>query len=99
MLAMSNLDKKPGRPAGAKREALVHWMACNSRFTMRQLVGDMGWTMCDADNAIRRALRRNELALVDRIPQPGCKRPVAVYARADAQPAHTLGNVMSRWAV
>jgi hypothetical protein len=96
---MLAVDKKPGRPAGAKREALVHWKACNAGFTMRQAVREFGWTMRDANDTIRRAIERRELALVDRIPQPGCKRPVAVYARPQAQPAQALSNVMQRWAV
>lgn len=89
--------KKVGRPSGTKRQALSQWVSVHSRFTMGQLVRGLGWTMRDADNTIRLALSRNELTFVGRIPQQGCKRPVAVYAKPDAHPAFELGSVMAGW--
>ena len=94
----SMCEKKPGRPAGQKRQALSQWVSSHTHFTMGQLVRGLGWTMLDADNAIRRAIRRNELAVVDKVPQPGCKRKVALYARADLLGPQALSMAMSTWA-
>lgn len=89
--------KKVGRPSGIKRQALSQWVSVHSRFTMGQLVRGLGWTMKDADNTISRAVNRGELTFVGRIPQQGCKRPVALYAKPDAHPAFELGSVMAGW--
>lgn len=93
----SMCDKKPGRPAGEKRRALSQWVSAHNQFTMGQLVRGLGWSVRDADNAIRRAIRRNELTVADKVPQPGCKRKVALYARADLLGAQTLSTAMAAW--
>ncbi len=90
--------KKPGRPAGDKRQALSQWVTAHGRFTMGQLLRGMGWTMKDADNTIRLALQRNELKVVDKVEQPGCKRKVALYAPADLLGSETLNAAMASWA-
>ena len=97
-LTMTALDKKPGRPAGQKRQALSQWVSTNHQFTMGQLVRGLGWSICDADNAIRRAIARKELTVADKVPQPGCKRKVALYARPDLMGGQALGAAMAGWA-
>ncbi len=89
--------KKVGRPSGTKRQALSQWVSVHGRFTMGQLVRGLGWTMRDADNTIRRAVGRNELRVEARVPQQGCKRPVAVYAKPDVNTSLELGSVMAAW--
>lgn len=97
-MTLTDLDKKPGRPAGQKRQALSQWVSTHHQFTMGQLVRGLGWTICDADNAIRRAIARKELAVADKVPQPGCKRKVALYARPDLLSGQALGATMASWA-
>ena len=92
------VDKKPGRPAGQKRQALSQWVSTHQRFTMGQLVRGLGWTMKEADNAIFRAIARKELTVADKVPQPGCKRKVALYARPDLMGGQALGAAMAGWA-
>jgi hypothetical protein len=89
---------RPGRPAGTKRQALSQWVVAHTHFTMGQVARAMGWSIGDADNVLQRALRRKELQVVDKIPQPGCKRKVALYARADLLGAQTLGTALASWA-
>jgi hypothetical protein len=96
-MPITTCDKKPGRPAGHKRQALSQWVSAHGRFTMGQLVRGLGWSMRDADNAIRRALARNELTVADKVPQPGCKRKVALYAPADLMGAQALNAAMASW--
>lgn len=91
-------DKKPGRPAGEKRQALSQWVSTHHQFTMGQLVRGMGWTIKEADNAICRAIARKELIVADKVPQPGCKRKVALYARPDGHGGQALGAAMAAWA-
>lgn len=91
-------DKKPGRPAGEKRQALSQWVSVHSQFTMGQLVRGMGWTLRDANDTIRRAIDRKELTVADKVPQPGCKRKVALYARPDGHGGQALGAAMAAWA-
>jgi len=90
--------KKPGRPAGDKRQALSQWVTAHSHFTMGQLVRHMGWTMRDANNVIRRAMAAQQIKVVDKVAQPGCKRKVALYAPADLLGAETLSAAMASWA-
>lgn len=90
--------KKPGRPAGQKRQALSQWVSTNHQFTMGQLVRGLGWTMKEADNVIRRAMAAKQLKVVDKIDQPGCKRKVALYAPADLVGSKTLNAAMASWA-
>jgi len=89
--------KQRGRPAGAKRAALSAWASGNGQFTMGQLARGLNWSLRDANDTIRRAIEREELKRAGSMPQPGCKRPVAVYARVDSRPAQTLGNVLNAW--
>lgn len=93
----SMCDKKPGRPVGQKRQALSKWVSQHNRFTMRQLVCGLGWTMRDADNTIRLAISRKELKVADMVAQPGCKRKVALYAPTDMLGAQTLSTAMATW--
>ncbi len=86
-----------GRPAGAKREALSTWVDGQGRFTMGQAVRSLNWTMRDANDTIRRAIERGELTRTGSMHQPGCKRPVAVYARKDAEPVQQLVSVIKAW--
>lgn len=97
-LTMTALDKKPGRPAGQKRQALSQWVTAHERFTMGQLVRGLGWTVRDANDTIRRAIDRKELTVADKVPQPGCKRKVALYARPDLMVGQALGAAMASWA-
>ena len=97
-MTMTALDKKPGRPAGQKRQALSQWVTAHEHFTMGQLVRGLGWTMKEADNAICRAIARKELTVADKVPQPGCKRKVALYARPDPMGGQALGAAMASWA-
>jgi hypothetical protein len=90
--------KKPGRPAGDKRQALSKWVTAHTRFTMGQLVRGLGWTMRDADNVIRRAVAARQIKVIDKVAQPGCKRKVALYAPADLVGSETLSAVMAGWA-
>lgn len=90
--------KKPGRPAGEKRQALSQWVTTHAHFTMGQVARELGWTIGDADNNLRRALARKELKVVDKVPQPGCKRKVALYAPADLLASETLNAAMASWA-
>ena len=90
--------KKPGRPAGDKRQALSLFVAAHPSFTMGQLLRGLGWSMRDADNHLRLALRRGQLQVVDRVAQPGCKRRVAVYAPAHALGCQPLTDTISSWA-
>ncbi len=96
-MTMTALDKKPGRPAGQKRQALSQWVTAHERFTMGQLVRGLGWTMRDANNVIRRAMAAKQLKVVDKIEQPGCKRKVALYAPADLVGSETLNAAMDSW--
>ncbi|MGV0960126.1 MAG: hypothetical protein ACOYB1_09845 [Limnohabitans sp.] len=93
-----NCNKKPGRPAGDKRQALSQWVSTHGHFTMGQVARGLGWSICDADNVLRRALARRELEIIDKVLQPGCKRKVALYARADLLGAQTLNAAMNGWA-
>ena len=97
-MTMAAHDKKPGRPAGQKRQALSQWASTNHQFTMGQLVRSLGWTVRDANDTIRRAIDRKELTVTDKVPQPGCKRKVALYARPDANDGQELGAAMANWA-
>ncbi len=90
--------KKPGRPAGDKRQALSQWVSTHMHFTMGQVARELGWSISDADNNLRRALARKELKVVDKVTQPGCKRKVALYAPADLLGADTLNAAMASWA-
>jgi hypothetical protein len=90
--------KKPGRPAGDKRQALSQWVTAHGRFTMGQLMRGLGWTMRDANDTIRRALDRNDLKVIDKVEQPGCKRKVALYAPASLLGSETLNAAMASWA-
>ena len=96
-MTMMLIDKKPGRPAGQKRKALSQWVRTNHQFTMGQLVRGLGWTMKEADNAICRAIARKELTVVGKLPQPGCKRKVALYAPADLMGCKSLSAAMASW--
>jgi hypothetical protein len=91
--------KKPGRPVGDKRQALAQWVNAQGRFTMRQLVRGLGWSMRDADNHLRLALRRQELQVIGKVAQPGCKRKVALYAPAQVHVlgANALKLAIARW--
>lgn len=97
-MTISALDKKPGRPAGQKRQALSQWVSAHHQFTMGQLVRGLGWSMCDANNVIRRAMAAKQIKVVDKIEQPGCKRKVALYARPDWVSGQALGAAMASWA-
>jgi hypothetical protein len=97
-MTMPTLDKKPGRPAGDKRQALSQWVSSHHQFTMGQLVRGLGWTMRDANNIIRRAMAAQQLKVVDKIEQPGCKRKVALYAPAALVGSETLNAAMASWA-
>ena len=94
---MTALEKKPGRPAGDKRQALSQWVSTNHLFTMGQLVRSLGWSLRDANDTIRRAIQRQELTVKDKVPQPGCKRKVALYARPDSVNKQALGAAMASW--
>jgi hypothetical protein len=96
-MTLTTEAKKVGRPSGTKRQALSQWVSMHSRFTMGQVVRGLGWTMRDANNTIRRAVERNELRVETFVPQQGCKRPVALYAKLDTQSAFELGSVMAGW--
>lgn len=88
--------KKRGRPCGDKRHVLCDMVKQHGRITMGQVVRSLGWSMRDADNTIRLALSRADIVCVGRVPQPGCKRPVAVYA-VPSQPVQLLGSVVAGW--
>ncbi len=90
--------KKPGRPAGDKRQALFQWVTAHGRFTMGQLLRGTGWTMKEADNTIQRALAAKQIKVVDKVEQPGCKRKVALYAPACLMGSETLNAAMASWA-
>ncbi len=90
-------EKKAGRPAGEKRQALSQWVSVRGRFTMGQLVRELNWSMRDANNTIRRAVERQELLVADHVPQHGCKRRVAVYTRAESNPSHSLSAAVANW--
>ncbi len=94
----SNTKKPAGRPVGGKRQLLSQWSTSHTRFTMGQVVRELGWTMRDANDTIRRAIDRNELTVKELVAQPGCKRRVAVYARPESmQPAQDLGKTFAAW--
>lgn len=97
-MTLTDLDKKPGRPAGQKRQALSQWVSAHHQFTMGQLVRGLGWTVRDANDTIRRAIDRKELTVADKVPQPGCKRKVALYASTDPMGGQALGAAMASWA-
>ncbi len=96
-MTMMLIDKKPGRPAGQKRQALSQWVTVHGRFTMGQLLRGTGWTMRDANNVIRRAMAAQQLQVVDKVEQPGCKRKVALYAPADLMGCKSLSAAMASW--
>jgi hypothetical protein len=87
-----------GRPAGHKRQALSQWVRARGRFTMGDMVRAMGWSVRDANNTIQRAMAARQLTVVDRVEQPGCKRPVALYAPADPRGPEPLHTAMASWA-
>jgi hypothetical protein len=92
-----DLDKKPGRPAGHKRQILGQWLRSHHQFTMGQLARGLGWSVRDANDTIRRAIARQELTVAAKVPQPGCKRKVALYARPCADAGPSLHAVMAVW--
>lgn len=89
--------QKPGRPVGEKRQALSHWVLAHEKFTMGQLVKDLGWSVKEANDHIRLARLRAELVVIDKVPQPGCKRKVALYGHATVIGSHALQAAMSAW--
>lgn len=95
---MMMANKKPGRPTGQKRQALSQWVSTHQRFTMGQLVRGLGWSVRDANDTIRRAIDRQELTVADKVPQPGCKRKVALYAQPCTVGGQALGAAMASWA-
>ena len=95
---MSAANRGRGRPQGARRAALAGWMSGRTEFTMREAMHSLGWPMTEASQTIHRAMMSGEVLVTGSVRVPDVKRPVAVYARADAQPgAMALGCVMQLW--
>jgi hypothetical protein len=91
-------DTSRGRPRGDKRAALAGWMAGRTEFTMGDLTRSMGWPMAHAAVTLHRAVSAGEVQICGSIRTLAAKRPVALYASNQVQPAAMpLAQMMRVW--